>query len=74
MLDNICNFSQTGLPQRADCLALFWENRSKVSFPKIQQSLPSSETEQRADNLAVANLRSRHFLLVLHCHYLEWQQ
>ena len=52
-------FSQTGPPRRVNCFAPLREYRHKESFPRTQQNIAKfAETEPRADNLTIDNLRS----------------
>ena len=58
-LDTLCIFSHTVPSRRVGGLSQLWNNTRKMSFSQGQNvTLPSSKTEPRVDNLAVANLRS----------------
>ena len=55
-------------PRRVDCLAPSWDYVGEVSFQGYNDTLPSSGTEPRVNNLAVANLHS----YLLSCTAASW--
>ena len=67
-LDMLCILGQTRPPLEVDALALIWIIGIKCLFQRHNDTLPKSETEQRVDNLAVANL---HFY-PLSCTAVGW--
>ena len=51
-------YSQTGPPRRVDAWHSYGSISVKCLFHRYNDQLPSSGTEPKVDNLAVANLRS----------------
>ena len=60
--------SHTRPPQRVDCLAHYGSIGMKCLFQGHNDTLRSSQTKPRADNLAIANL---HFILLI-CTPASW--
>ena len=57
-LTRYASFSQNEPPWAVDALTMLWVHRPKMSFPTHKDTLLSSKTEPRVNNLAVANLPS----------------